>query len=250
MGPKVSSDACRGGTGLDHVAAMTTPLHPPRAALSAVLLDIDGTLIDSNDAHARAWVSGLAAHGYVVPFERVRPLIGMGGDKMLPMLVGLDPESGEADRISESRGEAFRRELPALQPTPGARDLLELLRDTGLALVVATSAQADEVQAILRQAGVADLIDTTASSGDAERSKPDPDIVQAALHKSREGSAHCIMIGDTPYDIEAANRARVPCIALRCGGGWDDAALGAALEIYDDPAQIAAQFASSLFARA
>ena len=73
---------------------MTTPLHTPRAGLSAVLLDIDGTLIDSNDAHARAWAGALAAHGYVVPFEKVRPLIGMGGDKMLPILVGLDAKSG------------------------------------------------------------------------------------------------------------------------------------------------------------
>ena len=218
--------------------------------LSAVLLDIDGTLIDSNDAHARAWVGALAAHGYVVPFEKVRPLIGMGGDKMLPILVALDPESGEADRIGESRSELFRRELPSLRPTAGVRDLLVLLRDTGLDLVVATSAQAGEVQEILGQAGVADLIETTASSNDAERSKPDPDIVQAALRKSGNTAAHCVMIGDTPYDIEAANRARVPCIALRCGGWWDDKALGAALAIYDHPEDVRNRFASSALARA
>jgi haloacid dehalogenase superfamily, subfamily IA, variant 3 with third motif having DD or ED/haloacid dehalogenase superfamily, subfamily IA, variant 1 with third motif having Dx(3-4)D or Dx(3-4)E len=224
---------------------MTTPLFPHRSALHAVLLDIDGTLIDSNDAHARAWVAALAQHGYVVPFTEVRPLIGMGGDKMLPQLTGLDPESGEADRISETRAEMFRRELPSIKPTRGSRELLQLLTDQGLELVVATSAQSQEVQAALEQAGVADLIETRASSGDAERSKPDPDIVQAALRKSGNTAAHCIMIGDTPYDIEAAKRARVPCIALRCGGLWDDKSLGDAVAIYDNPGDLAAQFASS-----
>ena len=227
---------------------MTTPLLAPRAGLTAVLLDIDGTLIDSNDAHARAWVGALAEHGYVVPFDRVRPLIGMGGDKVLPLLAGLDADSGEAERIGSSRSALFRGELPTLQPTPGARDLLVMLRDRGLELVVATSAQAEEVQAILRQAGVADLIGTTASSGDAERSKPDPDIVQAALRKSGNTAAHCIMIGDTPYDVEAASRSRVTCIALRCGGGWTDADFRDASGIYDDPASLHAHFDSSPFA--
>ena len=224
---------------------MTTPLHPPGDALQVILLDIDGTLIDSNDAHARAWVGALAEHGYVVPFDQVRPLIGMGGDKILPMLVGLDHESPEADRIAESRGALFGKELPSLRPTRGARDLLLLLRDEGFELVVATSAQSGEVRKLLEQAGVADLIDDAASSGDAEHSKPDPDIVRAALTKARRFAAHSVLIGDTPYDIEAAARARVPTIALRCGGGWNDEQLGNAIAIYDDPADLAAQFATS-----
>src|SRR5215217_3525438 len=125
---------------------MTSPLHPPGDALQVILLDIDGTLIDSNDAHARAWVAALAAHGYVVPFDQVRPLIGMGGDKLTPELTGLDPESAEAERIGETRSEIFRaRELPALRATPGARALLERLAALGLELVVATSAREDEV---------------------------------------------------------------------------------------------------------
>src|SRR5215210_2953298 len=100
----------------------------PGGALRTLLLDVDGTLIDSNDAHALAWVDALRAHGYVVPFEQVRPLIGMGGDKLLPHVTGLDPESGEAARIGETRSELFlKRELPALRPTAGARALLEHL---------------------------------------------------------------------------------------------------------------------------
>src|SRR6478735_1896419 len=138
---------------------MPSALHPPGDALHVVLLDIDGTLIDSNDAHARAWVDALAEHGYVVRFDEVRPLIGMGGDKLLPMLVGLDPESSEAMRIGETRGALFRRELPSLRPTPGARDLLALLKQEELEAVIATSAEAQEVEAILVQAGVADLVE-------------------------------------------------------------------------------------------
>jgi len=223
----------------------------PGAALRTVLLDIDGTLIDSNDGHARAWVGALRAHGYVVPFEAVRPLIGMGGDKLTPALTGLDPESGEAERIGETRSELFlEQELPALQPTRGVRPLLEHMLGLGLELVVATSAKEDEVRSLLERAGVSDLIQLASSADDAERSKPDPDIVQAALRLSRSQVAHSALIGDTPYDVEAAARARVPAIALRCGGWWDDAALAKATALYDDPADLLAQFDDSPLGRA
>ncbi len=220
-------------------------LHPPGDALNAVLLDVDGTMIDSNDAHARAWIEALAEHGYVVQFDQVRPLIGLGGDKLLPALTGLDPDSDEAQRIGEARGRLFRRELPGLRPTPGARALLELLRDEGLDLAVATSAAEEEVQAILEQAGVADLILATASAGDAEHSKPNPDIVLAALRKMSHPTTQAVMIGDTPYDIEAARRARLPAIALRCGGWWSDEHLRDAIAIYNDPADLCRHFGAS-----
>jgi HAD superfamily hydrolase (TIGR01509 family) len=225
---------------------MTPTPRVPGPALRTVLLDIDGTLIDSNDAHARAWVDALRTHGYVVPFEEVRPLIGMGGDKLVPQLTGLDPESGEAKRLGETRSKLFlERELPTLRPTKGARALLEQLTWLGMELVVATSAKSSEVQALLEQAGVADLIPLASSSSDADRSKPDPDIVQAALRKSGSLAAQSVMVGDTPYDIEAAGRAKVPSIALRCGGWWDDAALRGATAIYDDPAELLERFDES-----
>jgi HAD superfamily hydrolase (TIGR01509 family) len=229
---------------------MPLNLHPPGNALRTVLLDIDGTLIDSNDAHAHAWVGSLAEHGYVIAFDEVRPLIGMGGDKLLPQLTGLDPESGEAERIAESRVRLFREMLPGLQPTPGARELLELLRDEGLDLVVATSAKAEEVTALLEQAGVGDLIHAAASAGDADASKPDPDIIQAALEKAGKLASHSVLIGDTPYDIEAANRARVPTIAVRCGGWWPDSAFRDAIAIYDNPGELARNFTGSPLATA
>jgi phosphoglycolate phosphatase-like HAD superfamily hydrolase len=230
---------------------MTPTPRPPGPALRTVLLDIDGTLIDSNDAHARAWVDSLRDHGYVIPFEEVRPLIGMGGDKMLPILTGLDPDSGEAKRMTETRSQLFlKRELPTLRPTKGARALLEHLTSIGMELVVATSSKPNEVQALLEQAGVADLIQLASSAGDSERSKPDPDIVKAALRMSGSLAAHSVMVGDTPYDIEAAARAKVPSIALRCGGWWDDAALSGATAIYDDPAELSASWPPSVVHRA
>jgi len=225
---------------------MTPTPRPPGPALRTVLLDIDGTLIDSNDAHARAWVDSLRDHGYVIPFEEVRPLIGMGGDKMLPILTGLDPDSGEAKRMTETRSQLFLKgELPTLRPTKGARALLEHLTSIGMELVVATSSKPNEVQALLEQAGVADLIQLASSAGDSERSKPDPDIVKAALRMSGSLAAHSVMVGDTPYDVEAAARAKVPSIALRCGGWWGDAALSGATAIYDDPADLLARIEES-----
>lgn len=230
---------------------MTQTPRAPGPALRTVLLDIDGTLIDSNDAHARAWVDSLRAHGYIVPFEEVRPLIGKGGDKVLPELTGLDPDSGEAKRMSETRSTLFlKRELPTLRPTSGARALLEHMTSVGLELVVATSAKSDEVRALLEQTGVSDLIQLASSADDAERSKPDPDIVQAALRMSGSQPAHSAILGDTPYDVEAAALAKVPCIALRCGGWWDDAALAGATAIYDDPADLLAHFDESPLGRA
>jgi phosphoglycolate phosphatase-like HAD superfamily hydrolase len=178
-------------------------------------------------------------------------LIGMGGDKVLPELTGLDPDSSEAERMGRTRSELFLdRELPTLQATRGARPLLEHMLDVGLELVVATSAKQDEVRALLERTGVSDLIQLASSSDDAERSKPDPDIVQAALRLSGSQAAHSAMIGDTPYDVEAAARARVPAVALRCGGWWDDSALARATAIYDDPADLLAHFDASPLARA
>ena len=225
---------------------MTQTPRPPGPALRTVLLDIDGTLIDSNDAHARAWVDALRAHGYVIPFEEVRPLIGMGGDKMLPRLTGLDSDSGEAKRLSETRSRLFlKHELPTLRPTTGARALLEHLTSIGMELVVATSSKPNEVHALLEQGGVADLIQLASSAKGGEHSKPDPDIVKAALRMSGSLAAHSVMVGDTPYDIEAAARAKVPSIALRCGGWWGDAALGGAAAIYDDPGELLARIEES-----
>ena len=212
------------------------------------VLDVDGTLIDSNDAHARAWVDVGREFGREIDFAHVRRLIGMGGDKVLPEVTGIEEESDEGQRIKERRGEIFRETyLPRLQPFPDARALLERLRDDGYTLVVATSASEEDMEPLLRQAGIHDLIEQKTSSGDAEESKPDPDIVQAALQSAHARPEEAIMLGDTPYDVEASGRAGVRCVALRCGG-WNDAELGGAVAVYDDPADLLANYARSPFA--
>jgi HAD superfamily hydrolase (TIGR01509 family) len=216
----------------------------------AAIFDIDGTLVDSNDAHAHAWVTALAEHGHRVEFERVRPLIGMGSDKLLPKVSGIDAESPEGKALSERRGEIFKAKyLPTLQPTRGAHRLLEWLRDENLTLVVATSANADEIDALLRIAHGSKLFDAASSSDDAEHSKPEPDIVQAAIARAGCDAIDAVMIGDTPYDVEAAIRAGVGIIALRCGGWWSDEAFEGALAIYDDPEDLLQHFDVSPFKR-
>jgi phosphoglycolate phosphatase-like HAD superfamily hydrolase len=213
--------------------------------IRGVLLDIDGTLVDSNDAHARAWVEALAEEGIEVPFEKVRPLIGMGGDKLLPRVTGLEEDSPRGKRIGERRGEIFKdRYLPGLKAFPATRELLLKMRDQGLKLVVATSAKEDELNPMLKIAGAADLIEEKTSSDDAENSKPDPDIVKAALDESGLSPDEAVMIGDTPYDIEAALKAGLKIIAFR-SGGWDDAGLARAVAIYDGSADLLAQYDSS-----
>jgi len=215
----------------------------------AVIFDVDGTLIDSNNAHAQAWVQAIAESGRHVEFARVRPLIGMGGDKLLPEVTGISIDSPEGKSIAGRRREIFARDfLPHLQPTRGAQRLLEWLRDDRKTLVVATSAEEDEVEGLLRVAGASKMFDSTASSDDAERSKPDPDIVAAALERSKCPASETIMIGDTPYDIEAAQRAGIEVIALR-SGGWADSELRGAVAIYDDPADLLEHYDVSPFRR-
>ena len=216
----------------------------------AVLFDIDGTLIDSNDAHAHSWAQAFGEFGHRVGFEQVRPLIGMGGDKLMPKLTGIYPWSADGKALAERRGEIFKTVyLPELKPTRGAHRLLEWLRDENLTLLIATSANADEVDGLLQIANGTKLFDAGSTKDDADRSKPDPDIVEAALARGGCGPIDAIMIGDTPYDIEAAQRAGVGMIALRCGGWWEDRALAGALAIYDDPEDLLEQFDLSPFKR-
>ena len=213
---------------------------------SVVLLDVDGTLIDSNDAHARAWVDALADTPTPIRFEDVRPLIGMGGDKVMPKLTGIDAESEEGERIAARRRERFLEHyLPTLRPFPGVRELLARLQDEGFTVVVASSAARDELDELLKQAGAESLVEDTTSSSDAERSKPDPDIVSAAVKTAGAKPADCVMVGDTPYDIEAAHRAGVRVIAVRCGGWWSDEDLADADAIYDGPADLLARLDES-----
>jgi HAD superfamily hydrolase (TIGR01509 family) len=215
----------------------------------AVIFDVDGTLVDSNDAHAHAWVLAITESGRHVDFSHVRPLIGMGGDKLLPAVTGLSIDSPEGKAIAAKRREIFQRDfLPHLQPTRGAHRLLEWLRDDRIKLVVASSAEEDELQAILDVVGATKLFESTTSSDDAERSKPDPDIVAAALARTGCPAQEVIMVGDTPYDVEAALRTGIEIIGLR-SGGWSDRELEGAIAVYADPADLVEHYDLSPFKR-
>ena len=206
-----------------------------RVPFDHLLFDVDGTLIDSNPAHADAWTQSLREHGIEVATNQVRPLIGMGGDKLLPAIAHVSDDSALGQAIARRKKAIFETLLPDLHPTPGARPLLEYLREQHVTLVIATSADDREVSVLLQRAGVDDLIPRRTSRDDARDSKPDPDIVQAALAKSLARPAQTAMVGDTPYDVEAAIRAGIKAIALRCGGYWTDGSLQGAAEIFDDP---------------
>ncbi len=215
----------------------------------AVLFDVDGTLVDSNDAHAHAWVEAFAALDVQVDFGQVRRSIGMGGDKLMPAVSGISEESSTGEKISKRRGEIFKtRYLPRLRPFAGARDLVAAVKQRGLVAVAASSAKRDELEHLLQIAGASDLLDEATSSDDAEESKPDPDIVQASLKKAKARPAEALLIGDTPYDVEAAARAGVAAIAFRCGG-WGDGDLHGAIAIYDGPWDLLARLDESALAR-
>lgn len=216
-------------------------------ATHAVLLDIDGTLVDSNDAHAKAWVDVLAERGRRVEFSRVRPLIGMGSDKLLPQ-IGIDAESAEGRQLSARHTQVFlERYLPSVKPFPCAHELLQRLVDDGLCLVLATSAKEKEMKELIRLLDAERLIHAAANASEAEESKPDPDIVRQALRKSGARAENAIMLGDTPYDIEAALRTSVRVVALRCGG-WAHDQLSGATAVFDDPRDVLNHYAESPFA--
>jgi HAD superfamily hydrolase (TIGR01509 family) len=214
-----------------------------------VILDVDGTLVDSNDAHARAWVRAFAEQGITVAYEPVRRAIGMGGDKLMPRVSGISEDSPQGKAIADGRARIFQKEfLPNLRPFPCTRDLLERFTDDGYMLAVASSAKEDELHHLLEIAGVADLIPLRTSSDDADNSKPDPDIVAAALKRTGCGADEAVMLGDTPYDVEAAGRAGVRAVGLECGG-WRREDLRGAVAIYRDPADLLARYGESVFRR-
>jgi HAD superfamily hydrolase (TIGR01549 family) len=210
----------------------------------ALIFDVDGTLVDSNDAHAAAWSDALREFDLPREPAVIRPFIGMGGDKLLPRLVGVASDGDLGRQIVARRAEIFRDVyFDHLSAFGRVRELFERLAGDGVRLAIASSARRAELEALLEVAGVRDLIDrgTLTSADDVDASKPDPDAVQAALARLGVEPGSAIMVGDTPYDIEAAHRAGIGAIAFRCGGRVD-ADLADALVIYDGPGDMLASY--------
>ncbi|GJD53623.1 Phosphoglycolate phosphatase [Methylobacterium crusticola] len=209
--------------------------------IRAVIFDIDGTLLDSVDLHAQAWARAFEAFGVAVAPADIRTQIGKGGDQLMPIFLPPERLAREGGAIEAFRADLFKREyLPRVRPFPRVRDLFARLRAEGHVLALASSGKADEVARYQEIAGIADLVDVTTNADDAERSKPHPDIFQAALAAlGSPARGEAVVVGDSPYDAEAASGAGLPAIGVLCGG-FPEAALGEAgcLAIYRDPADL------------
>jgi HAD superfamily hydrolase (TIGR01509 family) len=206
------------------------------------VLDVDGTLIDSNYQHALAWYRALRSVGEIHPVWRLHRLIGMGGDQLVTALGGEDLERRVGDQARERQGEEVDAVLEEMAPLPGARDLLLAIKDRGHRLVLASSGQQRHVDAFLDKLDARDIADDWTSSSDVESSKPAPDLLQVALTKlGAPQDASSVMIGDSVWDVEAAKKAGMPAIVVRSGGFGDDELREAgAVALYDTPGDLAA----------
>jgi HAD superfamily hydrolase (TIGR01509 family) len=207
----------------------------------AVIFDIDGTLIDSVDLHAASWREALRHFGHDLPYERVREQIGKGGDLFMAALLPEDEVRRRGKEIEAYRLDLFKREyLPKVKPFPKVRELLGRIEADGLRIALASSAKKEELERYKQIAGIDDLLEAETSSDDAERSKPYPDIFEAALARL-EGirAAEAVAVGDTPYDAQAAGKIGLRTIGLLCGG-WPEPRLREAgcVAIYRDPADL------------
>jgi HAD superfamily hydrolase (TIGR01549 family) len=192
---------------------------------AAAILDIDGTLVDSNYFHAIAWYRAMIAHGHNPPMWRIHRAIGMGGDQMIGALLGDEVEEREGDDIRASEKEQYFELIDEVRPLDGARELIEDLKRDGRTVVLASSAKPDEVEHYLDLLDARELADAWTTSGDVERTKPYPDLVNAALE--RAGGGPGVMVGDSVWDCKAAENAGVDTIAVLTGGFSDSELLEA-----------------------
>jgi HAD superfamily hydrolase (TIGR01509 family) len=185
-------------------------------AVEAALLDVDGTLIDTNYQHALAWFRAFKEHGFILPVWRIHRAIGMGGDQLVPALVGKDADAVKGDDIREARGSLYEELIGEVEPLHGSHELISDLKERGLTVVLASSSPEEELDHYLELLDVRELADAWTTKDDVEATKPAPDLVHAALDKAGTDSA--VMIGDTKWDIEAAAKAGVETVCVLTGG--------------------------------
>jgi HAD superfamily hydrolase (TIGR01509 family) len=211
--------------------------------IGAILFDVDGTLIDSNDLHAVAWEETFRHFGVDVPLDSIRGQIGKGGDNLIPALLPPELVEEKQQEIEDFRSELFKTcYLPRVTPFPGVRELFERLYSDNIRIVLASSAKAEEVAYHLNVIGAADLVFATTSADEVEHSKPCPDIFAAALAKVAPlTAAQVLVVGDTPYDIAAANKIGIRAIAVR-SGDFPEEELKDAAAIYQGPADLLGRY--------
>lgn len=217
--------------------------------IEAVIFDIDGTLVDSVDLHAQAWKEAFKHYGKDIPFEQVRRQIGKGGDQLMPVFFSRDELDEFGQEMEEYRGHLFKRDfMPRVRPFHRVRELFERIKADGKRIALASSAKEEELAVYKKIAHIEDLVEAETSADDAEKSKPHPDIFEAALEQLGDiARDKVIVVGDTPYDAEAAGKLRLKTIGVLCGG-FPEKELRATgcVEIYEDPADLLARYDESI----
>ena len=205
--------------------------------LQAVIFDVDGTIIDSVDLHAEAWRVAFEKFGKNFPFHEIRRQIGKGSDQLLPVFLSAQELDQFGKELDEYRSEIFKRDyLPRVQAFAKVRELFQQIKNDGKRIILASSAKADELDTYKKIARIDDLIESETSSEDADKSKPHPDIFQAALaHLQDVAPENAVVIGDTPYDAQAASKANLKTVGV-LSGGWNEEELRRAgcMAIYRD----------------
>jgi HAD superfamily hydrolase (TIGR01549 family) len=219
-----------------------------KIVITTVIFDIDGTLVDSVDLHAEAWQKALGRFGKKVSFAEVRQQIGKGGDQLMPVFLSQQELKKFGEDLEQYRSNLFKKEyLPRVTAFPGVRQLFERIRLNQKRIALASSAKGDELKTYKTIAGIEDMIEAETSSEDAEKSKPYPDIFEAALAKLGDIDPNkVIVVGDTPYDAQAAGKANLRTIGMLCGG-WKEEELREAgcIAIYRDPADLLSRYDES-----
>jgi HAD superfamily hydrolase (TIGR01509 family) len=213
----------------------------PRAAI----LDIDGTLVDTNYQHAIAWYQAFRQNEIILPIWRIHRAIGMGGDQFVPHLIGEEKAEEVGDDIRAAEKPLYLNMIEQVEPFEGARDFIVELKDAGHTVVLASSAKANELDHYLDLLDVREVVDAWTSSADVEQTKPEPDLVNAALEKAGT-DVEAVMVGDTPWDVEAAKRAGIDTITVMTGGfGADELLDAGALSVYESIAELRQKIADT-----
>ena len=207
-----------------------------------MIFDVDGTLVDSVDFHAEAWQRAFSAFGFDFDIIKVRSQIGKGGDQLLPVFLQGDALERHGRRIEAYRQDLFEREyFHRVRGFPRVSELFRFLIDAGKTIALGSSAKTDDLDVYKKAAGIEGLTTVETTSDDAERSKPHPDIFIAALDRLKLRAKSVVVVGDTPYDVEAAKKAGMSTTGLLCGGFSEDSLREAgAVDIYQDPAHLLA----------